>query len=178
MKFIKEKYIKLTYIEKQKYIKLIKEKFEKELSKALSLLRVSAPIVVTKESGLQDDLSGVERKVSFDILKDGTELEVVQSLAKWKRMALKKYGFCDHSGLYTDMTAIRRDDKMDEVHSVYVDQWDWEKVILREDRTLKYLKGTVRKIVRAICKTHLFLKKMVFGGRIFVTKCFLLQVKN
>jgi len=162
--FIKEKYIQLTILEKQKYIKLIKDKFEKKLARELDLIRVSAPLLVTKESGLQDDLSGVERKVSFDILKDGKELEIVQSLAKWKRMALKKYDFPIHKGLYTDMTAIRRDDKMDETHSIYVDQWDWEKIITRKDRTLDYLKKTVKKIVKAIADTSMFLKTKGFDG--------------
>ena len=162
--FKKEKYIQLSILEKQKYIKIIKDKFEKELAKVLDLTRVSAPLLVTKESGLQDDLSGVERKVSFDILKDGKELEIVQSLAKWKRMALKKYDFSVHTGLYTDMTAIRRDDKMDETHSIYVDQWDWEKMILREDRTIDYLKETVKKIVEAIAVTGECLKEKGFEG--------------
>ena len=162
MKFIKEKYTKMSVIEKQKYIKLIKDKFERELAKALDLIRISAPLLVTKESGLQDDLSGVERKVAFDILKDGKELEIVQSLAKWKRFALKKYGFKPHKGLYADMTAIRRDDKMDETHSIYVDQWDWEKIILRKDRTIDYLKKTVRSIVGAIIKTSEYLKTKGF----------------
>jgi len=164
MKLIKEKYTKLSILEKQKYIKLIKDKFERKLAKALELTRVSAPLFVTKESGLQDDLSGVERRVSFDILKDGKELEIVQSLAKWKRMALKKYDFPVHKGLYTDMTAIRRDDKVDETHSIYVDQWDWEKVIVRKDRTLDYLKMTVQKIVKAISETSEFIKSKGFEG--------------
>ena len=164
MKLIKEKYTTLSILEKQKYIKLIKDKFERKLAKALELTRVSAPLFVTKESGLQDDLSGVERRVSFDILKDGKELEIVQSLAKWKRMALKKYDFPVHKGLYTDMTAIRRDDKVDETHSIYVDQWDWEKVIVRKDRTLDYLKMTVQKIVKAIAETSEFVKSKGFEG--------------
>lgn len=164
MEFIKDKYKKLTILEKQKYIKIIKDKFERELAKELDLTRVSAPLLVTKESGLQDDLSGVERKVSFDIKKDGRELEIVQSLAKWKRMALKKYDFPVHKGLYTDMTAIRRDDKVDETHSIYVDQWDWEKVIVRKDRTIDYLKKTVKKIVKAIADTSEFLKTKGFDG--------------
>lgn len=164
MKLIKDKYKKMDIIEKQRYIKLIKDKFERQLSHQLTLTRVSAPLFVTKESGLQDDLSGVERKVSFDILKDGKELEIVQSLAKWKRMALKKYGFKVHKGLYTDMTAIRRDDKMDETHSIYVDQWDWEKVIVREDRTLDYLKETVRRIVKAVADTSELVKLKGFDG--------------
>lgn len=162
MEFRKDKYIKMSILEKQKYIKLIKDKFERKLAKELDLTRVSAPLLVTKESGLQDDLSGVERKVAFDILKDGKEVEIVQSLAKWKRMALKKYGFSVHKGLYADMTAIRRDDKMDEIHSIYVDQWDWEKIILRKDRTIEYLKSTVKKIVKAIKETSVFLKTKGF----------------
>ena len=164
MKLIKDKYIQLSILDKQKYIKLIKDKFERKLAYELDLTRVSAPLLVTRESGLQDDLSGVERKVSFDILKDGKELEIVQSLAKWKRMALKKYDFPIHKGLYTDMTAIRRDDKMDETHSIYVDQWDWEKVIVRKDRTIDYLKKTVKKIVKAIVDTSKFLKGKGFDS--------------
>lgn len=164
MKLIKEKYAHLSMLDKQRYIKLIKDKFERELAKVLDLTRVSAPLLVTEESGLQDDLSGVERKVRFDILKDGKELEIVQSLAKWKRIALKKYDFPVYKGLYTDMTAIRRDDKVDETHSIYVDQWDWEKVIAKKDRTIGYLKKTVKKIVRAIAKTSEFLKLKGFDG--------------
>ena len=140
MEIVKEKYVKLTVLEKQKYIKLIKDKFERELAKRLHLTRVSAPLFVTKESGLQDDLNGVERRVGFDILKDGKELEVVQSLAKWKRFALAKYHIPMHKGIYTDMTAIRRDDLMDELHSIYVDQWDWEKVISKERKGFKGVK--------------------------------------
>lgn len=164
MKLLKEKYAHLSVLEKQKYIKIIKDGFERKLGRALDLTRVSAPLLVTKESGLQDDLSGVERKVSFDILKDGKELEIVQSLAKWKRMALKKYDFPIHKGLYTDMVAIRRDDKIDELHSIYVDQWDWEKVITRKDRSVDYLKKTVRKIVKAIADTSEYLKGKGFDG--------------
>lgn len=164
MEFIKEKYIKLDILEKQKYIKLIKDEFEKILSSALNLTRVSAPLLVTKESGLQDDLSGTERKVVFDIKKDSKEVEIVQSLAKWKRMALKKYNFKMHTGLYTDMQAVRRDDELDETHSIYVDQWDWEKIISNEDRTLEYLKETVKKIAKCIEKTSKFLEKNGFFG--------------
>lgn len=164
MELVKEKYVRLNVLEKQKYIKLIKDKFERILAKKLNLIRVSAPLLVTRESGLQDDLSGVERKVRFDVLKDGKEIEIVQSLAKWKRMALKKYGFKAHTGLYTDMTAIRRDDKMDEIHSIYVDQWDWEKVILEKDRNFNYLKYTVKLIAKAIVETGEFLKKKGFYG--------------
>jgi len=164
MKYIKEKYQKLDIIRKQKLIKTIKDDFEVRLADKLDLVRVSAPLLVTKESGLQDDLSGVERKVSFDVLKDGKELEIVQSLAKWKRMALKKYKFPVHTGLYTDMTAIRRDDKMDATHSIYVDQWDWEKVITKSDRTQDYLQSTVKKIVSAIADTSEELKAQGFDG--------------
>lgn len=164
MKILKDRYAKLSVMEKQKYIKLIKDKFEKELAKRLDLTRVSAPLLVTQESGLQDDLSGVERKVCFDILKDGKELEIVQSLAKWKRFALAKYQIATHKGIYTDMTAIRRDDKMDETHSIYVDQWDWEKVILKRDRTIAYLQKTVKKIVKAVCDTSKYLQTKGFCG--------------
>ena len=164
MKLVKDKYIKMDIMQKQIYIKLIKDKFERKLASKLKLTRVSAPLLVTKESGLQDDLSGVERKVSFDILKDGKTLEIVQSLAKWKRMALKKYDVEMHKGIYTDMTAIRRDDKVDETHSIYVDQWDWEKVICKKDRTLDYLKKTVKKIADCIYETSQFLKSRGFDG--------------
>ena len=157
-----DKYKRLDVLTKQKYIKFIKDAFERKLAKNLNLTRVSAPLFVTRESGLQDDLSGSERKVSFDVAKDGRTLEVVQSLAKWKRMALYKYGFPCHQGLYTDMTAIRRDDQMDELHSVYVDQWDWEKIIDAKDRNIDYLKQTVKKIVRAVKKTNDSLAKQGF----------------
>lgn len=162
--FRKDKYIKLDVIQKQKYIKFIKDQFEKALAKELGLIRVSAPVVVTKDSGLQDDLSGVERAVAFDIAKDGRELEIVQSLAKWKRFALAKYHFPLGKGLYTDMCAIRRDDKVDSTHSIYVDQWDWEKVISRQQRTTEYLKQTVKKIAKAIAKTSKLLKTAGFAG--------------
>ena len=164
MKIVKEKYQKLSFIELQKYIKFIKDTFERQLAQYLTLTRVSAPILVTKKSGLQDDLSGVERKVAFDLKQDGEEVEIVQSLAKWKRFALAKYGFAKHTGLYTDMTAIRRDDKMDFTHSIYVDQWDWEKVIEKKDRCMSYLKKTVRQIAQAIKKASELLKARGFEG--------------
>lgn len=157
---IKEKYIPI--LEKQKYIKIIKDKFEKELAKQLCLIRVSAPLFVERESGLQDDLTGVERPVEFDVKKDGKKLEIVQSLAKWKRFALKRYGLPVHTGIYTDMQAIRRDDKIDKTHSIYVDQWDWEKVILKQDRTKEYLMSTVKQIVKAVCSTSKYLKQFGF----------------
>ena len=153
-----EKYIKLETLQKQSYIKLIKDNFEKYLSKNLNLTRVSAPLFLIKNSGLQDDLSGVERKVEFDIKKDEQMLEVVQSLAKWKRFALKKYNIELNSGIYTDMQAIRRDENLDHLHSIYVDQWDWEKVIDRKERTIDFLKSQVQKIVDAISQISKYLR--------------------
>ncbi len=138
----------------QRAIAYIKESFQEEFSAALNLKRVSAPLFVTEESGLNDNLNGYERAVSFDIPAVGKDAQVVHSLAKWKRLALKRYGFSVGNGLYTDMNAIRRDEKLDNVHSIYVDQWDWEKVITRENRNLDYLKLIVRAIVRAICDTN------------------------
>lgn len=145
----------LDILETQKAIKLVKDTFEKELSEHLNLTRVSAPLFVTKSSGLNDNLNGVERPVSFDIKGiPNEEIEVVQSLAKWKRMALKKYGLKRFKGLYTDMNAIRRDEQLDNLHSCYVDQWDWEKVIYKEDRNIEFLKGTVERIMKAIIATE------------------------
>ena len=120
---------------------------------------MSAPLFLEAGTGLNDDLSGTERKVEFDIKEDGRICQVVQSLAKWKRQALKDYNFYEGRGLYTDMNAIRRDEDLDNIHSVYVDQWDWEKVINVKDRTMDYLKETVRRIVYAICDTELELRK-------------------
>ena len=141
----------LNVRETQDAIKLIRDKFQKELGLQLNLERISAPLFVEKNSGLNDDLNGVERPVSFDMKDFGSEpIEVVHSLAKWKRMALKKYGFAPHEGLYTNMNAIRRDEDLDNLHSAYVDQWDWEKVILKEERTEEMLKETVRTIVKVI----------------------------
>ena len=138
----------------QRAIALIKRTFEDALSRRLNLLRVSAPLFVEGSTGLNDDLNGVERPVSFDIPDGGKEGQVVHSLAKWKRMALHRYGFAPGTGLYTDMNAIRRDEHMDNLHSIYVDQWDWEKVITREERNLDYLKSTVRDIVAAIAEAN------------------------
>lgn len=137
----------------QKAISFIKHTFEERLAAALNLKRVSAPLFVTGNSGLNDDLNGVERPVSFDIPAVGTCAQVVHSLAKWKRLALKEYHFYVGNGLYTDMNAIRRDEELDNLHSVYVDQWDWEKVITREDRTLDTLKAVAGTIVGVICDT-------------------------
>ena len=154
-----EKTPTMGILETEIAIKFIKDRFERELAKALSLTRVSAPLFVFPESGLNDNLSGVERPVSFDVLSIGKSVEIVQSLAKWKRMALKKYGFSCGSGLYTDMNAIRRDEDLDEIHSVYVDQWDWEKVIRPEDRNLETLRDTVRRIYGALLATKEALAK-------------------
>ena len=145
----------LSIYDTQKAISLLKRLFEDRLGALLNLYRVSAPLFVDERSGLNDDLNGVERPVSFDILRSEHKAQVVQSLAKWKRLALKRYGFYPGKGLYTDMNAIRRDeDELDNLHSVYVDQWDWEKVILPENRTIDYLKLTVMDIVEAICDTQ------------------------
>ena len=149
-----EKYTsKLNEFETQNAIALVKDKFASELCDSLDLSRVSAPLFVKKGSGLNDDLNGIERPVWFDIKETGEVAEVVHSLAKWKRMALMRYGFPLHTGLYTDMNAIRRDEECDNIHSIYVDQWDWEKVISAEDRTEEYLKATVRSIYGAILRT-------------------------
>lgn len=127
-------------------IKAIKDFFEKTLADKLNLTRVSAPLFLEANTGINDNLNGVERPVSFDMLADGKEVEVVHSLAKWKRLSLKRYGFEVYSGLYTDMNAIRRDEELDNLHSIYVDQWDWEKIILKADRNKDYLKQTVKNI--------------------------------
>jgi aspartate--ammonia ligase len=145
----------LSIYDTQKAISLLKRLFADNLGAKLNLYRVSAPLFVDENSGLNDNLNGYERPVSFDILRSDRKAEVVQSLAKWKRLALKRYGFFPGKGLYTDMNAIRRDeDELDNLHSVYVDQWDWEKVILPENRNVDYLKLTVMDIVAAICDTQ------------------------
>ena len=143
----------LPNYELQRAIAFIKDSFQTNLSNALNLLRVSAPLFVDGGSGLNDDLNGVERPVAFDIPDVGLNGQVVHSLAKWKRLALKRYGFHEGKGLYTDMNAIRRDEEVDNIHSIYVDQWDWEKIISREDRNVNYLKASVRAIVGAVCET-------------------------
>ena len=143
----------LTGYDMQRAIEFVKSSFQENLKFALNLRRVSAPLFVEASTGLNDDLNGVERAVSFDIPDAGRDAQVVHSLAKWKRMALKLYGFLPHEGLYTDMNAIRRDENLDNIHSVYVDQWDWEKVITRQERNEDFLKYTVRSIVGAVCDT-------------------------
>lgn len=145
---------KTDLITTQLEIKFVKDEFEKLLAEKLNLIRVSAPILVLSNTGINDDLNGVERAVRFDVKELKKDAEIVHSLAKWKRTALKKYGFTAGSGLYTDMNAIRRDDDMDNFHSIYVDQWDWEKVISRETRTVDYLKQTVTLIVDAIADVN------------------------
>ncbi|MGN0157740.1 MAG: aspartate--ammonia ligase [Brotaphodocola sp.] len=141
----------LTVRETQEAIKYIRDTFQKEFGREMHLERISAPLFVEKSSGLNDDLNGVERPVAFDILGiPGETVEVVQSLAKWKRMALKEYGFQPGEGLYTNMNAIRRDETLDNLHSCYVDQWDWEKVITKEQRTIETLQETVRTIFKII----------------------------
>ncbi len=144
---------KLNEFDTQSAISFVKDKFSTELCDALDLSRVSAPLFVKQGSGINDDLNGVERPVSFDIKETGEVAEVVHSLAKWKRMALMRYGFPIHTGLYTDMNAIRRDEICDSIHSIYVDQWDWEKVITAEDRNEEYLKAAVRCIYGAVLRT-------------------------
>lgn len=145
---------RMSVRETEKAIKFVKDAFQRNFVRNFGFERVSAPLFVVSKSGVNDDLNGVERAVRFDILEqDGREAEIVHSLAKWKRMALKKYGFREGEGLYTDMNAIRRDDKCDNTHSIYVDQWDWEMVIGKEQRTLEFLKMVVSRIVGAIVDT-------------------------
>ncbi|MBQ3665647.1 MAG: aspartate--ammonia ligase [Lachnospiraceae bacterium] len=139
-------------------IKLVKDYFERSLAKELNLTRVSAPLFVTPESGLNDNLNGVERPVSFGIKEqDERNVEIVHSLAKWKRQALKRYGFHSGEGLYTDMNAIRRDEDTDNIHSIFVDQWDWEKIISKEERNVETLKQTVEKVYNALKDTEKFM---------------------
>ena len=146
----------LDVYDTQRCIEFIKGRFQKNLQAALNLKRVSAPLFVRADTGLNDDLNGVERPVSFDVPAAGDgEYQIVHSLAKWKRWALRAYDFHEGNGLWTDMNAIRRDEAvLDNLHSVYVDQWDWEKVITREDRNVDFLKKTVQSIVNAICETN------------------------
>ena len=143
----------LSLRQTEEAIKKVKDFFERELANQLNLTRVSAPVFVDSHSGLNDDLNGVERPVSFDLLS-GEQLEIVHSLAKWKRAALRTYGFSVGEGLYTDMNAIRRDEDLDNIHSMYVDQWDWEKIITREDRTQETLHDLVRAIYAALLRTE------------------------
>ena len=148
----------LNLYETQVAIKTVKDFFQRLLADRLDLLRVSAPLFVDPASGMNDNLSGIERPVNFDIKEQNArEAEIVQSLAKWKRHALKKYGFTPGEGLYTDMSAIRRDEEVDNIHSIYVDQWDWEKIITKEERTLDTLKEAVRDVYKVLRKTEKYM---------------------
>ena len=168
---IPEGYVnRLGSYDTQAAISVLRHRFEKNLCAALNLKRVSAPLFVDPDSGLNDDLNGHERPVRFDIRETGTDAVVVHSLAKWKRMALKKYKFPVGEGLYTDMNAIRRDEDMDNLHSIYVDQWDWEKVISSEDRTADFLKKTVGAIVGAVCDTQDEVKSLYPSLRTTLTR--------
>ncbi|PKM73832.1 MAG: aspartate--ammonia ligase [Firmicutes bacterium HGW-Firmicutes-16] len=160
----------LSIYDTQKAISLLKRLFIDRLAGELNLYRVSAPLFVQANTGINDDLNGVERPVAFDIANTNKEGQVVQSLAKWKRIALKRYDFFPGKGLYTDMNAIRRDEEMDNLHSVYVDQWDWEKVIEAKDRNLDFLKSQVEKIVGALCDTQMTMQsiypQLALGGQL------------
>lgn len=158
---IPENYMsKLSLLETQIAIKKIKDFFEAELSKSLSLIRVSAPLMVRPESGLNDDLNGYERAVRFDMLETKYDVEIVQSLAKWKRNALGSYRFDNYTGLYTDMNAIRRDEDLDNIHSIYVDQWDWEKIIKKTDRNKDTLMYVVNQIYSVFRSTEKYLESL------------------
>lgn len=170
----------LNLYQTQSAIGTLKRIFEDNLSEALHLKRVSAPLFLRSQSGLNDDLNGIERPVTFSIKDSSEEAQIVHSLAKWKRMALYEYGFSVGEGLYTDMNAIRRDELMDNLHSIYVDQWDWEKVISEEQRSLDTLKQCVCTIVEAICDAqkalhHLYpeLKHTLSNQVTFVTTQYL-----
>ena len=166
-------------LEAQKAIKLIKDTFERKLAEKLNLIRVSAPLMVPSDTGVNDLLNGYERPVEFDVKETKRKLQIVQSLAKWKRIALKRYGFKPGEGLYTDMNAIRRDEDTDNIHSIYVDQWDWEKIITKEDRNEEYLKKIVREIFDVFKLTEevlikafpeKYLKKTVPDDIFFITQ--------
>lgn len=168
---------KLSERDTQRAIKIIKDEFQVRLAKALNLDRVTAPIMVVAGCGINDDLSGVERKVEFTIKEMGeAKAEVVQSLAKWKRMQLHRFDYPARAGIYTDMNAIRRDDSLDNLHSIFVDQWDWEMVIDRKDRNVRFLKNTVKKIVKTlytvdqkVCKRYPQLEPVVCPDVFFIT---------
>lgn len=152
---------KLSIRQTEVAIKLIKDTFEKSLAEELNLTRVSAPLFVFPETGLNDNLNGIERPVKFDLKGiDNKEVEIVQSLAKWKRVALQRYGFLKNEGLYTDMNAIRRDEDLDNTHSIYVDQWDWEKIISFESRNIETLYSSVTKIYKSFKKLESYIINM------------------
>lgn len=150
----------LSIKETQIAIKSLKDFFERDLANTLNLTRVSAPLFVRPETGLNDNLSGVEKAVSFSLRKYGIDVEIVQSLAKWKRFALKNYGFDPYEGLYADMNAIRPDEELDAIHSIYVDQWDWEKIIRKEDRTDAYLHFIVSEIYSVFQRTEIYINSV------------------
>lgn len=150
----------LNLKETQMAIKSLKDYFQRDLANTLNLARISAPLLVRPETGLNDNLSGVEKAVNFDIRKHDINVEIVQSLAKWKRYALKEYGFECYEGLYADMNALRPDEVLDEIHSVYVDQWDWEKIIKKEDRTDTYLKFIVREIYEVFKRAEEYINQV------------------
>lgn len=160
----------LSIYDTQKAISLLNRIFIDRLAGELNLYRVSAPLFVQADTGINDDLNGVERPVSFDIANTDTMGQVVHSLAKWKRMALKRYNFYPGKGIYTDMNAIRRDEEMDNLHSIYVDQWDWEKIIEEKDRNIDFLKSQVDKIIGVLCDTQLTMQsiypQLSLGGQI------------
>ncbi|WP_288222260.1 aspartate--ammonia ligase [uncultured Clostridium sp.] len=153
-----------TLIETEINIKKIKDFFERALAENLNLTRVSAPLFVDSESGVNDNLNGIERPVKFDVLATGEDVEIVHSLAKWKRLSLYRYGFNVGEGLYTDMNAIRRDEELDNLHSVYVDQWDWEKIITKEERTEEKLKEIVTSIYDVFKRTEKYVHKELIKG--------------
>lgn len=172
----KDYHSSLDIMQTEQAIKLTKDHFERTLAQQLQLTRVSAPLFVRPETGLNDDLNGVERPVQFDIMDLQAEVQIVHSLAKWKRLALKRYGFTAGTGLYTDMNAIRRDEELDNLHSVYVDQWDWEKIITAQTRTPETLTDAVRKIVACLkqtedvlCNTYPQLKPFLRSEVTFIT---------
>ncbi len=152
--------VELSLRETENAIKRVKDFFQDNLSEKLNLARVSAPLFVYKESGLNDDLNGVERPVEFDVLDIKRNVQIVHSLAKWKRMALYRYEFKEGEGLYTDMNAIRRDEVLDKLHSIYVDQWDWEKIIKKSDRNLNFLKDIVRDIYSVFKDLEIYLAEI------------------
>ncbi len=185
MKFIlpKKEVPTLNYITLEMGIKLVKDTFERKLANRLNLTRVSAPLFVEVNTGLNDDLNGIERSVGFDIKEVNTTAEIVHSLAKWKRKALKDYDFQVNTGLYTDMNAIRRDEELSNIHSIYVDQWDWEKIILKSQRNHDTLKDHVNKIVGAlketeevVCDAFINLEKFVSEDVFYITSQELLDL--
>ncbi|WP_270941785.1 aspartate--ammonia ligase [Romboutsia lituseburensis] len=173
----------LGVIQTQQAIKDLKDFFEDRLGESLKLTRVSSPLFVLPETGTNDDLNGIEKAVSFEVPDMGKKAEIVQSLAKWKRMALKKYGFPIGNGIYTDMNAIRKDEELDNIHSIYVDQWDWELIINKEERNMKTLKEVVEKIYDVfkatenhVCSIYPEIKKVLPEKITFVTSQELLDM--